>query len=75
MADLFDGYRDARARLDSAAFTVPYDEMFGHGAVPLAARAPYADLHAALADLTHEQIRHRSEQLAESYLAQGVTFD
>ena len=76
MADLFDGYRDARARLDSAAFTAPYDEMFGPDAGgELVPREVYADLQAALAGLTHEQIRHRSEQLAESYLAQGVTFD
>ncbi|RRJ85966.1 circularly permuted type 2 ATP-grasp protein [Gulosibacter macacae] len=74
MGDLFNGYGAARARLDAAAFNPPYDEMF-EPCDELRSRAPYRDLHAVLADMTREQIQHRSEQLAESYLAQGVTFD
>src|SRR5689334_9752169 len=75
MADLFDGYaRTAHAGAGAA----PFDEMFVEpplttaGAVP---RAPYREVHDALATMTQAELRGRTEALASSYLAQGVTFD
>lgn len=69
MADLFDGYSSrSRASLAPAAF----DEMF---AVDSQVRLPYRELHAALATLSTDELRGRTEDLANSYLAQGVTFD
>lgn len=77
MADLFDGYaRTARPTAPAAA--VPFDEMFADlpmetaGAVP---REPYREVHSALASMTQEELRGRTAALADSYLAQGVTFD
>ena len=69
MADLFDGYSSrSRASLAPAAF----DEMF---AADSEVRLPYRELHAALATLSTDELRGRTEDLANSYLAQGVTFD
>jgi uncharacterized circularly permuted ATP-grasp superfamily protein len=39
------------------------------------AREPYREIHAALARMTQPELRGRTEALASSYLAQGVTFD
>lgn len=80
MGDLFDGYGDATARQNAAAIAAPYDEMFESavgedGQERLAPRRPYRELHEVLGGLTQEQIRQRSDSLADSYLAQGVTFD
>jgi len=69
MADLFDGYAGAaRERLG----VLPWDEMFApDGAV----RPAYAEIHRTLSKMSKEEIRGRTDALAKSYLAQGVTFD
>ena len=69
MADLFDGYGATATK--NAAMS-PWDEMF---AAPGAARASYKEIHAALAQMTQAELRGRTDALASSYLAQGVTFD
>lgn len=74
MADLFDGYGSAsrtRHRSD------PWDEMFFDIVSPQGSqvRTPYREIHAALAQMTQEELRGRTDALASSYLAQGVTFD
>ena len=77
MADLFDGYART-AGPPAARASEPFDEMFADlpmttaGAVP---RAPYREVHAALASMTQAELRGRTQDLASSYLAQGVTFD
>src|SRR4051794_28164172 len=76
MGDLFDGYaaRADRPRPSRA----PFDEMFE---VPPAAdgepktRDSYRDIYSSLARMTQEELRGRTDALASSYLAQGVTFD
>jgi uncharacterized circularly permuted ATP-grasp superfamily protein len=68
MGDLFDGYGATATSAKVPAF----DEMF---ASPDAAREAYRDIHAALAQMTQEELRGRTAALADSYLAQGVTFD
>ncbi|OJX63154.1 MAG: hypothetical protein BGO95_09040 [Micrococcales bacterium 73-13] len=68
MADLFEGYGAPKPRLGA----LPWDEMFaGDGGV----REPYAEIHRTLASMSPEEIRGRTDALAKSYLAQGVTFD
>jgi uncharacterized circularly permuted ATP-grasp superfamily protein len=42
---------------------------------PVATREPYREIHAALARMTQVELRGRTDALASSYLAQGVTFD
>ena len=77
MGDLFDGYSQALTRQSQAALSPPFDEMF-MGEAPegeLDPRRTYRDLYDVLSGMTQEQIRHRSDSLADSYLAQGVTFD
>ena len=69
MADLFDGYAATAARTGSA---VAFDEMF---APDSEVRLPYRQIHAALAQMSTDELRGRTEALASSYLAQGVTFD
>src|SRR3954470_19843114 len=77
MADLFEGYGapigTARARKGAP----PYDEMFADAAHAddAHAREPYREIHAALAKMSKEELRGRTDALATSYLAQGVTFD
>ncbi|HWM33722.1 MAG TPA: circularly permuted type 2 ATP-grasp protein [Pseudolysinimonas sp.] len=74
MADLFDGYGTAtRVRKGSA----PWDEMFTDLAHPddAHAREAYREIHTALARMTQAELRGRTDALASSYLAQGVTFD
>lgn len=69
MGDLFDGYGvTATAGRGPRAF----DEMFADTGV---ARESYREIHAALAAMTQDELRGRTEALATSYLAQGVTFD
>ncbi|WP_309616613.1 circularly permuted type 2 ATP-grasp protein [Salinibacterium sp.] len=69
MADLFDGYgTTALGRAGAAA----WDEMFS---TPGTARESYREIHAALAEMTQDELRGRTEALGASYLAQGVTFD
>jgi len=69
MADLFDGYG---ATATKGAGTPAWDEMF---ATPGSARNSYREIHAALAQMTQDELRGRTEALGASYLAQGVTFD
>jgi len=69
MGDLFDGYGVTSTRRRGAP---AFDEMFSE---PGAARPPYREIHAALAAMTQDELRGRTEALASSYLAQGVTFD
>jgi len=74
MGDLFDGYGTTVTRRTGAT---PWDEMFVDATQPSAstARAPYREIHAALAKMTTEELQGRADALASSYLAQGVTFD
>src|SRR3954470_6747416 len=72
MADLFEGYAPAARR---RAGSPPWDEMFADGSAASETRPAYRDIHAALARMTQEELRGRTEALASSYLAQGVTFD
>lgn len=75
MGDLFDGYGAAATRRRGAQ---PWDEMFADIAAAgpdATAREPYRDIHSALARMTQEELRGRTDSLASSYLAQGVTFD
>ena len=74
MADLFDGYGAAtRPRRGAPA----WDEMFADPVRPGegTAREPYREIHAALSRMTQDELRGRTDSLASSYLAQGVTFD
>ncbi len=72
MADLFDGYGTPTATLKKRAGTAAFDEMFSS---PNAARSAYKEIHSALAEMTQTELRGRTDALASSYLAQGVTFD
>jgi len=69
MADLFDGYGATALKPSSAP---AWDEMFASTGK---AREPYREIHAALAQMTQAELRGRTDALASSYLAQGVTFD
>jgi len=69
MGDLFDGYGGTSTR---SRGTAAFDEMFS---TPGTARSAYKEIHAALAQMTQEELRGRTEALGASYLAQGVTFD
>jgi uncharacterized circularly permuted ATP-grasp superfamily protein len=69
MGDLFDGYGATATRTTGAP---AWDEMF---ASPGSARTSYKEIHAALAQMTQAELRGRTDALASSYLAQGVTFD
>ena len=78
MGDLFDGYGSTLAPRKTVSGVPAFDEMFEHPvrageAAP--SRAAYRELYQALAQLTQEELRGRTESLASSYLAQGVTFD
>ena len=78
MGDLFDGYGSTLTPRKTASGVPAFDEMFagapGDGD-PMTSRAAYRELHQALAQMTQEELRGRTESLASSYLAQGVTFD
>src|SRR6218665_3722694 len=69
MGDLFEGYGAVATQRRGAA---PWDEMFASADT---ARGAYREIHAALARMTQEELRGRTESLANSYLAQGVPFD
>lgn len=76
MATLFDGYQErTHATRPRRNVTSPFDEMFADLAKTGTPRTPYAEIHRALAQMTQEELRGRTDALAESYLAQGVTFD
>jgi uncharacterized circularly permuted ATP-grasp superfamily protein len=68
MGDLFDGYGAVATTARVSAF----DEMF---AASGDTRAAYREIHGALAQMTQSELRGRTDALADSYLAQGVTFD
>lgn len=70
MGDLFAGYPLQREIASKAK--LPFDEMFTpEGAI----RKNYSKIHNTLANITPQELRSRTEALADSYLAQGVTFD
>lgn len=71
MGDLFDQYPVSEAA-KSGGKQVAFDEMFAAGGKP---RPSYRKIHEALAKMTQDELRGRTEALASSYLAQGVTFD
>ncbi|PPG49359.1 MULTISPECIES: circularly permuted type 2 ATP-grasp protein [unclassified Rathayibacter] len=77
MGDLFDGYGSQKVeRPDTGA--APWDEMFADVAStggPDGVRGAYRDIYSSLARMTQEELRGRTDALASSYLAQGVTFD
>ena len=90
MGDLFDGYAATTGRggghrpglrggsrtsgIAASTRTAPtaWDEMFESEG---RARRAYADIHATLEGMTQDDLRGRTAALADSYLAQGVTFD
>src|SRR3954454_5844409 len=79
MGDLFNGYAAPAARPQAAPPRPAWDEMFaappdGDGRSGVA-RDSYRDIHSSLARLTQAELRGRTDALASSYLAQGVTFD
>ncbi|KNY07626.1 circularly permuted type 2 ATP-grasp protein [Microbacterium sp. GCS4] len=73
MESLFNGYGARRTPGAPAAWDemFPADAMSGSGGV----RAPYKDMYPALAGMDDAELRARTDALASSYLAQGVTFD
>ncbi len=76
MADLFDGY--ARTTTAAPRAAAPFDEMFADLPMTTAdasPREPYREVHAVLSTMTRAELRGRTAALADSYLAQGVTFD
>ncbi|MBA8815140.1 putative circularly permuted ATP-grasp superfamily protein [Microbacterium halimionae] len=78
MGDLFDGYGSKASQRKTAEGLPAFDEMFGgppRSASLDGSRHAYKELHQALARMTQEELRGRTEALASSYLAQGVTFD
>lgn len=70
MAGLFTGY-DAHARTTGSTQSA-WDEMFVESDQP---RDTYKRIYEALAEMTLDELRGRTQALASSYLAQGVTFD
>jgi uncharacterized circularly permuted ATP-grasp superfamily protein len=78
MGDLFDGYGSTQTPRRTPSGVPAFDEMFGDvttSGAPSRSRDAYRELHHALAQMTQEELRGRTESLATSYLAQGVTFD
>ncbi|MFV0434771.1 MAG: circularly permuted type 2 ATP-grasp protein [Leucobacter sp.] len=78
MGDLFNGYDTAGAAQHRATGPAALDEMFGTlrgGSAALQSRAPYSELHRALTRIPGEELRGRTDALANLYLDQGVTFD
>ncbi|MFC6356503.1 circularly permuted type 2 ATP-grasp protein [Luethyella okanaganae] len=73
MGSLFEGYSSTRTQRRGAE---PWDEMFPGSTVEAeSVRTPYREIYTALARMTQDELRGRTEALASSYLAQGVTFD
>ncbi|MCU1437358.1 MAG: circularly permuted type 2 ATP-grasp protein [Naasia sp.] len=71
MGDLFDGYGGPPTGNRPVPPRPPFDEMFDGDGI----RPAYREIHGALARMTQEELRGRTDALASSYLAQGVTFD
>lgn len=74
MATLFDGYSRTTGPTKKRA-SAPWDEMFADISDTRSARPTYGEVHRALAEMTQDELRGRTDALASSYLAQGVTFD
>ncbi|ARC58089.1 hypothetical protein AS850_13480 [Frondihabitans sp. 762G35] len=72
MGDLFDGYAGVSNSSVRRRGPEAWDEMFQAQGRP---RDMYREIHAALDTMTQDELRGRTEALANSYLAQGVTFD
>ena len=78
MGDLFDGYASLTAARTYEPRLPAWDEMFAvppGQTTPVNARDAYSQIHTALARMTQDELRGRTDALASSYLAQGVTFD
>jgi uncharacterized circularly permuted ATP-grasp superfamily protein len=77
MVDLFSGYGATSAPPRDRGQISAWDEMFPDPSSlsPTEARTAYKDVYNALARMTQEELRGRTDALATSYLAQGVTFD
>jgi uncharacterized circularly permuted ATP-grasp superfamily protein len=77
MVDLFTGYGAKRGTRTASGGVSAWDEMFPDptSLSPKEARDAYKDVYGALAQMTQEELRGRTDALASSYLAQGVTFD
>jgi len=73
MGTLFDGYATTRLGRKRKRAARPWDEMFPADSVSV--REPYRELYPALARMSQDELRGRTDALASSYLAQGVTFD
>lgn len=74
MGTLFDGYTATRSgRKRKRGDARPWDEMFP--ADSMGVREAYRELYPALARMSQDELRGRTDALASSYLAQGVTFD
>jgi len=73
MGTLFDGYATTRSGRKRKRAARPWDEMFP--TEPGAVREPYRELYPALSRMSQDELRGRTDALASSYLAQGVTFD
>ena len=76
MASLFDGYEEVLRQRERSRRA--WDEMFADesangGAVTT--REAYREVAGALSSMTQRELRGRTDALASSYLAQGVTFD
>jgi uncharacterized circularly permuted ATP-grasp superfamily protein len=71
MGELFDQYPIA-AKPKHGEKSAAFDEMF---AAPGKVRPSYLKIHEALAAMTQDELIGRTAALADSYLAQGVTFD
>ncbi len=72
MGDLFDGYGSTLAPRKTPSGTPAFDEMFGLPSTPgtpAESRDAYRELYQALARLTQDELRGRTESLASSYLA------
>lgn len=75
MATLFDGYCKLRGKPRRRQGAAAWDEMFSSIERPDQPRRSYQALFSALEKLSQDELRGRTEALASSYLAQGVTFD
>jgi uncharacterized circularly permuted ATP-grasp superfamily protein len=78
MGDLFNGYGGTLAPRKTPGGVPAFDEMFGEAAEHAGgatARRAYQEIYSSLARMTQEELRGRTDALASSYLAQGVTFD
>ena len=73
MGTLFDGYAATRSGRKRRRAARPWDEMFPADTATV--REPYRELYPALARMSQDELRGRTDALASSYLAQGVTFD